>query len=66
MGTAEPVLYDHEEYDGAWDEYYYGHRTIIEYDEKGDCRYRYRPLTPDDFLDPEEGDVYMEGNLHER
>ncbi|MCP3965837.1 MAG: hypothetical protein GY718_05705 [Lentisphaerae bacterium] len=66
MGTAEPVLYDHEEYDGAVDEYYYGHRTVTEYDEKGDCRYRYRPLTPDDFLDPEEGDVYMEGNLHER
>ncbi len=72
MGTAELILYDHEEYedheehDSARDEYYYGHRTVIEYDEKGNCRFRDRPLTPDDFLDPEEGDVYMQGNLHER
>ncbi|MCP4349086.1 MAG: Uma2 family endonuclease [Desulfobacterales bacterium] len=66
MGTAQPVLHDYEEHDSAGDEYYYGHRTVIEYDEKGNCRFRYLPLTPDDFLDPEEGDVYMEGNLHER
>lgn len=46
------------------DEYYYGYRTIIGYDEEGNCSFTYRPLTPDDFLDPEEGDVFMQGNLH--
>lgn len=64
MGAAEPVLHDYDEHDGTGDEYYYGYRTIIEYDEKGDCQFRYRPLTLDDFLEPEEGDVYMQGELH--
>ncbi|MGE0085461.1 MAG: Uma2 family endonuclease [Desulfococcaceae bacterium] len=48
------------------EEFYYGHRPVFEYDEKGREIYYYRPLTPDDFLDPEEGDVFMQGTLHER
>jgi len=39
----------------------YGYRTIIDDDEN----IRYRPLTLDDFLEPEEGDVYLQGNVHE-
>jgi Uma2 family endonuclease len=65
MGAAmrfEAVLQDDEP---NRDEYYYGYRTIIEYDEKGRAVFRERPLTLDDFLEPEEGDVYMQGNLHE-
>ncbi len=64
MGTAELVLYDYEDYDSAEDEYYYGHRIVEEYDENGNCRIRYLPLTPEDFLDPEEGDRFMQGELH--
>ena len=53
-------------YEDSDDEYYYGYRTIITYDEKGRSVYSYRPLTPEDLLEPEEGDVYMEGSLHEK
>ncbi|MCP4108097.1 MAG: hypothetical protein GY749_21550 [Desulfobacteraceae bacterium] len=64
MGTAEQILQDWTEQDDTSDEYYYGYRTIIEYDKNGRISYRYRPLTLDDFLEPEEGDVYMQGTLH--
>ncbi|MCP4109629.1 MAG: hypothetical protein GY749_29600, partial [Desulfobacteraceae bacterium] len=37
------------------DEYYYGYRTVIEYDKKGKTVFRYVPLAPEDFLDPDEG-----------
>jgi Uma2 family endonuclease len=46
------------------DEFYYGYRTIITYDEEGKEIYSYKPLTLDDFLDPEEGDLFMQGTLH--
>lgn len=46
------------------DEFYYGYRTIITYDEHGKEIYSYKPLTLDDFLDPEEGDLFMQGTLH--
>jgi Uma2 family endonuclease len=46
------------------DEYYYGHRTVISYDEKGKVFFTRRPLTLKDFLNPEEGDVLMQGNVH--
>ncbi len=59
MKTAS-VLQDFELYEDEKDEYYYGHRTIIEYDKDGGESVSYRPLTLDDFLEPEEGDVYME------
>ena len=69
MGSAEPVLNDHLQdqvaHESEIDEYYYGYRTIIENDENGDCQFKYRPLTFDDLLEPEEGDVYMEGSLHD-
>ncbi len=64
MGTAELILQDQTEHDDTGDEYYYGYRTIIGYDENGEISYTYRPLTLDDFLEPEEGDVYMQGSLH--
>src|SRR5688572_31802439 len=46
------------------DEFYYGYRTIITHDEQGRAVYSYKPLTLDDFLDPEEGDLFMQGTLH--
>jgi len=66
MNTAAyslPVLPENTDYDTG-DEYYYGYRTDIRYDENGNALFSYRPLTPEDFLEPEEGDVYMQGNLH--
>ncbi len=65
MGAAEPILQDHTENDDTLYEYYYGYRTITDCDKNGNCQFRYRPLTPDDFLEPEEGDVYMQGELHD-
>ncbi|MGE0083554.1 MAG: Uma2 family endonuclease [Desulfococcaceae bacterium] len=55
---------DAEPSENEEDDFYYGYRTIIEYDKKGREIYSYRALTPDDLLDPEEGDVYMQGSLH--
>lgn len=46
------------------DEFYYGYRTIITYDDEGKEIYSYQPLTLDDFLDPQEGDLFMQGTLH--
>ncbi|MDM8550769.1 Uma2 family endonuclease, partial [Desulfobacterales bacterium HSG2] len=70
MGAAvaysEPVSADMDPHEETGDRYYYGYRTIIEYDEDGECVITYRPLTPDDLLDPEEGDVYMQGTLHDK
>lgn len=47
------------------DEFYFGYRTIITYDENGKEIYSYKPLTLDDFLDPQEGDLFMQGTLHD-
>ncbi len=47
------------------DPFYYGTRTLIEYDANGKELYREIPLTLDDFLDPMEGDFFMQGGLHE-
>jgi Uma2 family endonuclease len=47
------------------DEFYYGYRTIITYDEAGKEVYSYKPLTLDDFLNPQEGDLFMQGTLHD-
>ncbi len=65
MGTAERISDEQTEHDFTDDESYYGYRTVIEYDENGKSLFRELPLTLDDFLEPEEGDVYMQGNLHE-
>ncbi|MCP4107604.1 MAG: hypothetical protein GY749_19020 [Desulfobacteraceae bacterium] len=40
--------------------------TPYEDEKDGGESVSYRPLTLDDFLEPEEGDVYMEGSLHEK
>jgi len=63
MNPAVCLETDYEP-DDVRDEYYYGYRTIIEEDENGGCSFKYRPLTYEDLLDPEEGDVYMQGNIH--
>ncbi len=68
MGTARPVPYDgaeYAEYDETEDEFYYGCRTVVTYDENGKSLFADYPLTPEDFLEPEEGDEYMQGSLHE-
>ena len=65
MESAQLVDWYREEKDsGNEEDFYYGYRTIISYDEKGREIYSCRALTPDDLLDPEEGDVYMQGSLH--
>ncbi|MDM8521503.1 Uma2 family endonuclease [Anaerolineales bacterium HSG6] len=46
------------------DEFYYGYRTLISYDDEGKKLYSYQPLSLDDFLDPQEGDLFMQGTLH--
>ena len=46
------------------DEFYYGCRTLISYDEENKIIYSYQPLSLDDFLDPQEGDLFMQGTLH--
>lgn len=47
------------------DEFYYGYRTIITADEEGQAVYSYKPLTLADFLNPQEGDLFMQGTLHD-
>ncbi|MCP4351377.1 MAG: Uma2 family endonuclease [Desulfobacterales bacterium] len=63
MAAHSAVLQENTHKDTV-DEYYYGYRTVIEHDKKGKTVFRYVPLAPEDFLDPEEGDVYMQGTLH--
>ncbi len=65
MGTAERVLNEQAEYDITEDEFYYGTRTVVTYDENGKSLFSEYPLTLEDFLEPEEGDEYMQGSLHE-
>lgn len=46
------------------DPFYYGYRTLIIDNKDGEPTFMYRPLTLADILDPEEGDVLMQGTLH--
>lgn len=46
------------------DEFYYGHRTHLTHEAQGRAIYSYKPLTLADFLDPEEGDHFIQGTLH--
>ncbi|MFQ5856283.1 MAG: Uma2 family endonuclease [Anaerolineae bacterium] len=46
------------------DEFYYGHRIVITHDEAGREIFTYQPLTLEDFLDPQEGDHFVQGTLH--
>ncbi len=46
------------------DEFYYGYRILITHDDSGAEICTTMPLTPDDFLDPQEGDRFMQGRPH--
>ena len=47
------------------DEFYYGRRQLIDYDRTAQPTYGYQPLTPADFLDPQEEDVFNHGPRHD-
>jgi Uma2 family endonuclease len=46
------------------DPFRYGTRVSISYDENGEMIYTELPLTLEDFLDPQEGDHFLQGTLH--
>lgn len=48
----------------ADDLFYYGHRIVEVYDDAGNRHYEYHPITQDAFLDPEEGEHFVQGTLH--
>lgn len=48
------------------DKYYYGHRIAVSYDDAGKPIYSQIPLKQEDFLDPEEGDHFVQGTRHEQ
>lgn len=48
------------------DKFYYGHRLAVSYDKTGQEIYTYQPLKQEDFLDPQEGDHFVQGTLHEQ
>lgn len=50
----------------AHDPFYYGHRWVEVIDEAGNVDTIEVPLTQDDFLDPQEGDHFVQGTLHEK
>lgn len=50
----------------ADDPFYYGHRWQPVLDEAGNLDYIEVPLTQEDFLDPQEGDHFVQGTLHEK
>lgn len=47
------------------DEFYYGRRQLIDYDRTAQPTYGYQPLTPADFLDPQEHDTFNHGPRHD-
>ncbi len=48
------------------DEFTYGRRQVVTYDHTGQPHYQYRPLAPEDFLDPQEGDAFSHGQRHDQ
>ncbi len=62
MSTALSYATPDEAHEDMEDEFHYGFRTVVD-GESGESHQV--PLTPDDFLDPEEGDHFMQGTLHE-
>lgn len=46
------------------DPFYYGQRMVEVYDEHGKRHWDYVPLTLDDYLDPQEGDHFMQDSHH--
>ncbi len=68
MNTAAQsasVFADRTKHREIKDEYCYESRAIIEYDENGKSLYRERPLTLEDFLEPQEGDIHMQRDQHD-
>jgi hypothetical protein len=59
---ATPV---HEAAHEQDDPFYYGTRVEVVYDAQGTPTYTEKPLSPDDFLDPQEGDEFVQGTVHE-
>ncbi|MDQ3248893.1 MAG: Uma2 family endonuclease, partial [Chloroflexota bacterium] len=47
-------------------DFFYGRRQRIRYDKTGQPSYTYLPLTPDDFLNPQPGDEFAHGALHDQ
>jgi len=47
------------------DPFYYGRRQVIRYDRTGQPSYTYLPLTAADFLDPQEGDEFVQTAQHD-
>ncbi|MCB0083739.1 MAG: Uma2 family endonuclease [Caldilineaceae bacterium] len=48
------------------DKFYYGRRQLIDYDRTAQPTYGYEPLTPEDFLDPQEHDTFNHGPRHDQ
>jgi Uma2 family endonuclease len=48
------------------DEFYYGYRYNVIYDDEGNEDLVMVPLTQDDFMDPQEGDMFMQGSQHNK
>lgn len=48
------------------DPFRYGRRQIIRYDKTGQPNYRWAPLQPVDFLDPQSGDEFQHGPQHDQ
>ncbi len=46
------------------DEFYYGRRQLIDYDRTAQPTYAYEPLSPADFLDPQQHDTFQHGPRH--
>lgn len=46
------------------DPFYYGQRTVLHYDADGRAYFTDEPLTLDDFLDPQEGDEFVQDSQH--
>ncbi|MEM7134553.1 MAG: Uma2 family endonuclease [Chloroflexota bacterium] len=62
-GTAPTKVRTPEEADP----FYYGYRTIMNYDDEGNyINCTYIPLKQEDFLNPEEGDHFVQGTRHEQ
>lgn len=60
-GTHAPPTVEKAE---VRDELYYGHRLVTIRDASGRETFVYEPLTLEDFLDPQEGDHFVQGTLH--
>jgi Uma2 family endonuclease len=60
-----PPVTDLDEPERTDDPFYYGYRMVITQDESGEETLTFQPLTLEDFLDPQEGDHFVQGTLHD-